>query len=66
MLDATESDDEADIENIMNYSDTEFVAKNESVLSLQKKRSVTKVGPYQFKKHQSTFCLPKTRMKSIL
>ena len=33
MLDSTESDDERDIENIMNDSDTEFVAEYESVIS---------------------------------
>ena len=33
LLDSIESDDERDIENIMNDSDTEFVAEDESVLS---------------------------------
>ena len=33
MLDSTESDDDGDIENIMNDSDTEFVAEDESVIS---------------------------------
>ena len=33
MLDSIESDDEGDIENIMNDSDTEFVAEDESVIS---------------------------------
>ena len=33
MLDSIESDDEADTENIMNDSDTEFVAEDESVIS---------------------------------
>ena len=33
LLDSTESDDERDIENIENNSDTEFVAKDESVIS---------------------------------
>ena len=33
LLDSIESDDEGDIENIMNYSDTEIVAEDESVIS---------------------------------
>ena len=33
MLDSTESDNEGDIENIINDSDTEFVAEDESVIS---------------------------------
>ena len=33
LLDSTESDDEGGIENIMNDSHTEFVAKDESVIS---------------------------------
>ena len=33
LLDPIESDDEGDIENIMNDSDTEFVAEDESVIS---------------------------------
>ena len=33
MLDSFESDDEEDIANIKNDSDTEFVAKDESVIS---------------------------------
>ena len=33
MLDSIESDDEEDIANIKNDSDTEFVAKDESVIS---------------------------------
>ena len=33
MLDSVESDDEEDTENIMNESDTEFVAADESVIS---------------------------------
>ena len=33
LLDSIESDDEGDIENIMNGSDTEFVAEDESVIS---------------------------------
>ena len=36
------------------------------LISLDKKRSVTKVAPYQFQRHQSTFCLSKTKMKPIL
>ena len=32
LLDSTESDDEGDIENIMNDSDTESVAEDESVI----------------------------------
>ena len=27
---------------------------------------MTKVAPYQFQKHESTFCLSKTRMKPVL
>ena len=33
LLDSTKSDNEGDIENIMNDSDTEFVAEDESVIS---------------------------------
>ena len=33
LLDSTESDEEGDIENIMNDSDTEFVAEDEWVIS---------------------------------
>ena len=33
LLDSIQSDDEGDIENIMNDSDTEFVAEDESVIS---------------------------------
>ena len=33
LLDSIESNDEGDIENIMNDSDTEFVAEDESVIS---------------------------------
>ena len=33
LLDSIESDDEGDIENILNNSDTEFVAEDESVIS---------------------------------
>ena len=33
LLDSTESDDEGDIENIMNDSDTKFVTEDESVTS---------------------------------
>ena len=69
LLDSIENDDERDIENIMNNSNIVFVAVDESVISLlislEKKRFVTNVASYQFQKHQSTFCLPKTRMKPI-
>ena len=68
-LDSIESDDMGDIENIINDSDTEFVAEDESVISsniIKNKRSVTKLATYQFQKHQSTFCLSKTWMKPIL
>ena len=68
-LDSVESDDKGDIENIMIDSDTEFVAEDSSVIStniLRKERLMTIVAPYQFQKHQSTFCLPKTKMKPIL
>ena len=34
MLDSVETNDEGGIENIMNNSDTEFVAENESVISI--------------------------------
>ena len=34
LLDSIESDDEGDIENIMNDSDTEFVVEDESVISI--------------------------------
>ena len=33
LLDSNESDDEGDIENIMNNSDAEFTAEDESVIS---------------------------------
>ena len=33
LLDSTVSDDKGDIENIMKYYDTEFVAEDESVIS---------------------------------
>ena len=33
LLDSNESDDEGDIENIMNNSDAEFAAEDESVIS---------------------------------
>ena len=33
LLDSIESEDEGDIENIMNHSDTEFVDEAESVIS---------------------------------
>ena len=33
LLDSNESDDERDIENIMNNSDAEFAAEDESVIS---------------------------------
>ena len=33
LLDSTEGDDEGDIENIMNDSDTKFVTEDESVTS---------------------------------
>ena len=33
LLDSIESEDEGDIENIMNHSDTEFVDEDESVIS---------------------------------
>ena len=50
LLDSIQSDDEEDIEHIMNDSDTEFVAEDESLLiSLEKKRSVTKVAQYHFR-----------------
>ena len=63
LLDLIESDDDRDIENIMIDSDTEFAAEDESVISTN---IIRKEAPYQFKKHQSTFCLPKTRIKPIL
>ena len=69
LLDSTKSDNEGDIENIMNDSDTEFVAEDELVtllIWLEKKRSVARVAPYHFQKCQSTFSLPKTRIKPIL
>ena len=33
LLDSIEGDDQGDIENIMNDSDTEFVAEDESIIS---------------------------------
>ena len=68
LLDSTESDDQGDIENIMNDSGTEFKAEDESTISnniIGKKSLVTKVVLYQFQKNQSTFCLSKTRMEPI-
>ena len=69
LLGSVEHDDEV-IENIMNNSDTKFMNMNMNkwslLISLEKKRSKTKLAPYQFQKLQSTFCLPKTRMKPIL
>ena len=63
-LDSVESDDEGDIDNIINGSDTEFVAEDGSVLYYNqkksaKKRSMTKLAPCQFQKHQFTFFYPK-------
>ena len=69
LLDSVESDDKGDIGNIMIDSDTEFVAEDSSVIStnmIRKERLLTIVAPYQFQKHESTFCLPKTKMKPIL
>ena len=69
LLDSVESDDKGDIGNIMIDLDTEFVAADSSVIStnmIRKERLMTIVAPYQFQKHQSTFCLPKTNMKPIL
>ena len=66
---SNELDDKGDTENKMNDSDTEFLAEDESVFSIniiKKKTLVTKVAPYQFLKHQFTFCLPKWKMKAIL
>ena len=68
MLDSNESDDEGDIENIMNDSDTEFVAENESVISaniIRKEEIVVQSSSItlQLQKHQSTFCLAKTEKK---
>ena len=68
MLDSNESDDEGDIENIMNDSDTEFVAENESVISaniIRKEEIVDQSSSItlQLQKHQSTFCLAKTEKK---
>ena len=54
LLDSIENDDEEDTGNILNDSDTEFVAEDKSIsllVSLEKKRLVTKVAPYQFQKH---------------
>ena len=64
LLGSVESNDEGDIENIMNDSDTEFVAEDESVISIniiRKEEMVTKVAPYQFQKHQSNFVYQKRR-----
>ena len=45
----------------------ELMMDQQSLLvSLEMKRSVTKVATYQFQKHQSTICLPKTRMRLVL
>ena len=66
LLDAVEGYDEGDIENKMNDSDTEFVAEDESVISTNIIRKEEIVDQSSSVKHESTFCLPKTRMKSIL
>ena len=68
-LGSVESNDEGHIENIMNDSDTEFAPEDELVIStniIRKEEVMTEAAPYQFQKHQSTFCLPKTKMKPIL
>ena len=64
LLGSVESNDEGDIENIMSDSDTEFVAEDESVISIniiRKEEMATKVAPYQFQKHQSNFVYQKRR-----
>ena len=69
LIDSSESDDEGNIENIMNDSDKEFVAEDESVIStniIRKEEIGDQCTSYQFQKHQSTFCRPKTGMKLIL
>ena len=65
-LDSIERDDDEDIENIMNDFDTAFVAEDESVISTYIIRKEKIGDQYQFQKRQSTFCLRKTRMKTIL
>ena len=65
-LDSIERDDDEDIENIMNDFDTGFVAEDESVISTYIIRKEKIGDQYQFQKRQSTFCLRKTRMKTIL
>ena len=64
-LDAVEGYDEGDIEKIMNDSDTEFVAEDESVISTNIRKEEI-VDQSSSVKHESTFSLPKTRMKPIL
>ena len=65
--------DEGEIENIMNDSDTEFVAEDESVIStniitniIRKEEIGDQSSSVSFQKRQPTFCLPKARMKPIL
>ena len=48
-----DNDDEGDIENIMNDSDTEFLAEGESAIStsiIKIEEIGAKVAPYQFQK----------------
>ena len=65
-IESFESVDEGNIKNVMTYSDTEFVAEDESVISTYIIRKEKIGDQYQFQKRQSTFCLRKTRMKTIL
>ena len=65
-LHSVERDDDEDIENITNYFDTGIVAEDESIISTYIIRTEKIGDQYQFQKCQSTFCLPKTRMKTIL
>ena len=68
LLDSIESDDEGDIENIMNDSDTEFVAEDESVISTNiiRKEEIGDQSSSGSVPEASVYILsPKTRMKPI-
>ena len=66
LLDSIDSEDEEDLENMMNGSDTEFVAEDRSVISTNIIRKEEIGDQSSSKKNESIICLPKTRMKPIL
>ena len=69
-LDSIENDGEEDIENIMNESDTELVAEGSTniirslPITLEDVRKQS--SSVSVRKHKTTFCLPKTKMKQTL